>query len=301
MRVIDVIEFLKTNSFTILNEESILEVRSIEDSSFNKSSLGWCSTKNIDLLLKLNSGTVLMSSELAEEYLKIKSTFLFNTIIVINPRKSFAEVVRYFFMEKMEWLGVHSSAIIHPTVEFDKSLITIEPNVVIEKNVIIGKRVFIGANSVIKSGTLIHEDVKIGSNNTIGGVGFGYEPNEDGDYELIPHLGNVVLNEKVEIGNNTCIDRAVLGSTILENNVKVDNLVHIAHGVKIGANSLVIAHAMIAGSVQIGKNTWVSPCASIKQKLKIGDNVIIGMGSVVLKNVENGDVVAGVPSKKLIK
>ncbi len=299
MNILEIVEFLKAESCSILNEESILEVRSIEDSAFNKSSLGWCSTKNIDLLLKLDSGTVIISSELAEEYLKIKSIFPFNTIIVVNPRKSFAEVVRNFFIEKLEWFGVHPSVIIHPTVEFDKSLITIEPNVVIEKNVIIGKRVFIGSNSVIKSGTQIHDDVKIGSNNTIGGVGFGYEINEDGGYELIPHLGNVILKEKVEIGNNTCIDRAVLGSTILENNVKVDNLVHIAHGVKIGANSLVIAHAMIAGSVQIGNNTWVSPCASIKQKLKIGDNVIIGMGSVVLKNVENGEVVAGVPSKKI--
>ena len=299
MKITEIVEFLKPDSFTILNEDSILEVRSIEDSLFNKSSLGWCSSKNIDLLLKLDSGTVLLSSELAEEYLKIKYTFPFNTIIVVNPRKSFAEVVRYFFMDMIECLGVHDSAIIHPTVEFDENLVTIEPNVVIEKNVILGKRVFIGANSVIKSGTVIHDDVKIGSNNTIGGVGFGYEPNEDGGYELIPHLGNVILKEKVEIGNNTCIDRAVLGSTILENNVKVDNLVHIAHGVKIGANSLVIAHAMIAGSVQVGKNTWVSPCASIKQKLKIGDNVIIGMGSVVLKNIEDGDIVAGVPSKKI--
>ena len=299
MNILEIIEFLNPESFTVTNEEPILEVRSIEDTEFNKSSLGWCSFKNIDLLLKLNSGTVLLSSELAEEYLKLNSFFPFNTIIVSYPRKSFAQVVRNFFMEKLEWMGVHPSVIIHPTVEFDKSTITIEPNVVIEKNVILGKRIIIGANTVIKSGTLIHDDVKIGSNNTIGGVGFGYELNEDGIYELIPHLGNVVLNEKVEIGNNTCIDRAVLGSTILGYNVKVDNLVHIAHGVKIGSNSLVIAHAMIAGSVQVGENTWVSPCASIKQKLKIGDNVTIGMGSVVLKNVENGDVVAGVPSKKI--
>jgi len=299
MKFFEIVEFLNPESFTILNEELILEVRSIEDTEFNKSSLGWCSLKNIDLLLKLNSGTVLLSSELAEEYLKINPVFSFNTIIVSNPRKCFADVIRHFFMEELEWRGVHSSAVIHPTVEFDESLTTIEPNVVIEKNVIIGKRVIIGANTVIKSRTVIHDDVKIGSNNTIGGVGFGYEPNEEGVYELIPHLGNVILKEKVEIGNNTCIDRAVLGSTILGENVKVDNLVHIAHGVRIGSNSLVIAHAMIAGSVQVGENTWVSPCASIKQKLKIGDNVTVGMGSVVLKDVENGDVVAGVPSKKI--
>jgi UDP-3-O-[3-hydroxymyristoyl] glucosamine N-acyltransferase len=300
MNIKEVIEFLNPISYHIVKDELILEVRSIDDVEFNKSSLGWSSLKNLHLLLKINSGIVLMSSELANEFLKIKPSFPFNSIIVENPRKSFAEVLRHFFVEKTQWEGIiHPSATIHPSVDLDKRNVTIEPNVVIEKNVEIGHRVTIGANTVIKSGTIIYDDVKIGSNNTIGGVGFGYNLNEEGVYELIPHLGNVILYNKVEIGNNTCIDRAVLGSTILESEVKVDNLVHIAHGVKIGSNSLVIAHAMIAGSVQIGKNTWVSPSSSIKQKLKIGDNALIGMGSVVLKNVEDNSVVVGVPAKKI--
>ena len=295
----DLIQYLNPISSQISNDNLILDVRSIEDKDFSQSSLGWCSLKNLEFLLNINFGTVIISAELANEYLKIKSFFPFNTIVVENPRKSFAEVLRFFFVEKQEFIGIHSSVTVHPTAEFDQKQVTFEPNVVIEKNVKIGNRVVIGANTVIKSGTIIYDDVKIGSNNTIGGVGFGYEPNEDGVYELIPHLGNVILYNKVEIGNNTCIDRAVLGSTILENEVKVDNLVHIAHGVKIGANSLVIANSMIAGSVQIGKNTWVSPSSSIKQKLIIGDNALVGMGSVVLKNVEDGSIVAGVPAKKI--
>jgi UDP-3-O-[3-hydroxymyristoyl] glucosamine N-acyltransferase len=295
----DIIQYLNPISSQISNDNLILDVRSIEDKDFSQSSLGWCSLKNIQFLLNINFGTVIISSELAKEYLTINSTFPFNAIIVDNPRKSFAEILRFFFVEKQEFLGVHPSVSIHPTVKYDEQQVTFEPNVVIEKNVKIGDRVIIGANTVIKSGTIIGDDVKIGSNNTIGGVGFGYEPNEEGVYELIPHLGNVILHNKVEIGNNTCIDRAVLGSTILETEVKVDNLVHIAHGVKIGANSLVIANSMIAGSVQIGKNTWVSPSASIKQKLIIGDNALVGMGSVVLKNVEDGAIVAGVPAKKI--
>ena len=299
MNVLSLVNFLEPLSLTIVNEESILEVRSIDDEDFKSTSLGWCSIKKLDLLLKVKSGTVLLNSELAENYLTINSSFPFNAIIVENPRKSFAEVLRHFFIEESEWKGIHSTSTIHPSVVFDENLITIEPNVVLEKNIRIGKRVYIGANTVIKSGTIIGDDVKIGSNNTIGGVGFGYEPNEEGVYELIPHLGNVILHDKVEVGNNTCIDRAVLGSTVLESEVKVDNLVHIAHGVRIGSNSLVIAHAMIAGSVQIGKNTWVSPSASIKQKLIIGDNALVGMGSVVIKNVEDGAIVVGVPAKKI--
>ena len=295
----DLIQYLNPISSQISNDNLILDVRSIEDKDFSQSSLGWCSLKNLEFLLNINFGTVIISAELANEYLKIKSFFPFNAIIVENPRKSFAEVLRHFFIEESEWKGIHSTSTIHPSVVFDENLITIEPNVVLEKNIRIGKRVYIGANTVIKSGTIIGDDVKIGSNNTIGGVGFGYEPNEEGVYELIPHLGNVILHDKVEVGNNTCIDRAVLGSTVLESEVKVDNLVHIAHGVRIGSNSLVIAHAMIAGSVQIGKNTWVSPSASIKQKLIIGDNALVGMGSVVLKNVEDGAIVVGVPAKKI--
>jgi UDP-3-O-[3-hydroxymyristoyl] glucosamine N-acyltransferase len=92
-----------------------------------------------------------------------------------------------------------------------------------------------------------------------------------------------------------------LESTILHKNVKVDNLVHIAHGVEIGANSLIIANAMIAGSVKIGENTWIAPSSSIIQKTTVGNDVIVGLGSVVLKNVEDGSVVAGVPARKIEK
>ena len=113
----------------------------------------------------------------------------------------------------------------------------------------------------------------------------------------MPHIGNVHLKENVEIGNNVCIDRAVMGSTLLSENVKVDNLVHIAHGVQIGKNSLIIANSMIAGSVVIGDNVWVSPSASIRQKLIVENDALVGMGAVVVKNVTESSVVAGNPAK----
>ena len=242
-----------------------------------------------------------MSVESAEILKKSNFNLLFNVIVVENPRKAFANVLRAFFLEKKEYGKIYSSATIEDSVKYNSETINIGPNVVIEDDVLIGDFVCIGANSVIKKGTIISDFVTIGSNCTIGGVGFGYELNDDGIYELIPHLGNVVLKEKVEIGNNVCIDRAVLGSTILEKEVKVDNLVHISHGVFIDENSLIIAHAMIAGSVKIGKNTWVAPCSSIKQKVIVGDNVTIGLGSVVLKNVSNNQTVVGVPAKNIQK
>jgi UDP-3-O-[3-hydroxymyristoyl] glucosamine N-acyltransferase len=143
--------------------------------------------------------------------------------------------------------------------------------------------------------------VKVGCNCTIGGTGFGYEKDENGEFQLIPHLGNVVLEDYVEIGNNTCIDRAVLGSTILEENVKVDNLVHIAHGVKVMRNSVVIANAMVAGSVVIGENSWISPSVSILNQKKVGNNALVGLGAVVIKDVEDNDIIVGNPGKSIKK
>ena len=116
---------------------------------------------------------------------------------------------------------------------------------------------------------------------------------------IIPHVGNVVIENGVEIGNNTCVDRGVLGSTILKENCKIDNLVHIAHGVVVGRNALVIALALVAGSVEIGENAWIAPSSSILQKVKIGKNATIGMGAVVLKNVGEEEVWVGNPAKKL--
>lgn len=299
MKLKEIIDFLNPISVHINEENQILNVKSIDDCSFQENSLGWCSDKNRELLKNLKKGTVLISSTLERELSENNARNLFNRIVVENPRLSFAEVLRTFFVKQPVFGVIHSSSVIDESVQMNIDNVIIGPNVVIEENVKIGSNVIIGANSVIKAETIIFDNVKIGSNCTIGGVGFGYEPNEEGIYELIPHIGNVVLNDSVEIGNNVCIDRAVMGSTILEREVKVDNLVHIAHGVYIGSNSLIIAHAMIAGSVKIGKNTWVAPCAAIKQKVEIGNNALIGLGSVVLKNVGDNDIVAGVPAKKI--
>ena len=177
----------------------------------------------------------------------------------------------------------------------------INPGVVIERGVEIGKKVSIGYNTIIKQNTIIHNNVKIGANCTIGAIGFGYEKDVKGSYNVIPHIGNVIISKHVEIGNNVCIDKAVLGSTLIGENVKIDNLVHIAHGVKLGKNSMVIANSMIAGSVEIGSNCWISPSASIIDRISIGKDSLIGMGAVVIKDVKSNEVLIGNPAKLLKK
>ena len=147
----------------------------------------------------------------------------------------------------------------------------------------------------------IHWSAHIGTGSVIGGDGFGYAREADGTLVKIPHRGNVIIEENVSIGANTCIDRAAVGSTVIGAGTKIDNLVHIAHGVKIGKNCLIIAGAVIGGSVEIGENSYIGIGAMIKNKIRIGKNCVIGMGSVVVKDVPDGVTVVGNPAKELKK
>jgi UDP-3-O-[3-hydroxymyristoyl] glucosamine N-acyltransferase len=109
----------------------------------------------------------------------------------------------------------------------------------------------------------------------------------------MPHLGYVVIEDGVHIHNNVCVDRGVIGSTIIGAGTCIDNLVHVAHSVKIGKNCLIVAGAVIGGSTEIGDNCFIGINASIKNKLKIGKNVTIGMGAVITKDVPDGATVVG--------
>jgi UDP-3-O-[3-hydroxymyristoyl] glucosamine N-acyltransferase len=291
-------ELLRCSGNDINGTQQISKVLSIDDTAFDVESLGWCSDNNKESLKNLSNGNVIVSHSVYEEF---QGQTDLNLIPVEKPRSAFLKTLQEFFAEKVVFGFVHPTAVIDPTVTFNSNTVNIGANVVIDKDCVLGDRVSIGANSVLKAGCHIGNDCSIGSNNTIGGIGFGYELNDENKYELMPHIGNVVLKDRVEIGNNVCIDRAVLGSTLLEENVKVDNLVHIAHGVKIGKNSLIIANAMIAGSVEIGENVWVSPSSSIRQKLTVENNALVGLGSVVVKNVGADTVVAGNPAKPFEK
>jgi len=277
---------------------TISAARAIDDEAFDASSFGWCSDKNIGKLQSVKSGFVLVS-ESAENNIDFKPAV--NLIVVSSPRGAFASVLKEFFAPQKHFGKVHASAWIDPSVSYNPKTVLIGANVVIEEGCVIGDQVSIDHNTVIKSGTVIKDHVQIGSNCTIGGIGFGYEQDESGNYVAIPHIGNVCIEENVEIGNNVAIDRAVMGSTHIGQNVKVDNLVHIAHGVSIGNNSLIIANAMIAGSVSIGENVWVAPSSSVIQKVSIADNAVVGLGSVVVRDVLEGNTVVGVPARPLPK
>jgi len=275
---------------------TVKQVLSFDEANTDPAVISWVNEKNIEKAYSAKAGVVMCPDTVDESRLPAGCTFM----LFKFPRKAFSELLLAFFVKKRPGPGISKTAVLGNNVKLGKGVF-IGHNTIIEDDVEIGDNVYIWHNNSILSGTIIRNNVQIGSNNTIGGVGFGYEKDEQGHYQAIPHIGGVLIEEKAEIGNNTCIDRAVMGYTVLKKNCKIDNLVHIAHGVVVGENSLVIAHAMVGGSTIIGDNVWVAPNAALINKITIGNNATIGLGAVVVKNVKDNETVIGNPAKPMIK
>lgn len=176
-------------------------------------------------------------------------------------------------------------------------------NVKIHHNVTIGDNVSIGDNSVINSGVSIYYDSIIGSNCilhsgcVIGAEGFGFAPQANGTYKKVPQVGNVILEDEVEIGANACIDRATLGSTILRKAVKIDNLVQIAHNVEVDQNTVIAAQSGVSGSTKIGKSCMVGGQVGIVGHLKITDGTIMAAQAGISKSPKkSGSILQGSPA-----
>lgn len=143
--------------------------------------------------------------------------------------------------------------------------------------------------------------IKWGLNCVVGGTGFGYERDSAGLLWPIPHHGWVCLEPGVELGNCVCIDRGVIGATVIGEGTKIDNLCHIAHGVKIGKFNTIAAHCSIEGSVEIGDYNTFGSGVIVQRKVKVGSNCVFGSGSVVVKDVEDFSVIVGNPGRLLRK
>lgn len=219
-----------------------------------------------------------------------------NIIEADNSKEVFFSVLQQF------WGGVEEKRIADDSVILTNN---------IGKNVAIGHHCFIGENVIIEDNVQIANNVQIecpcyiGDNSiiasgvVIGTDGFGYFQDEQGRYQKVPHFGGVRIGSKVEIGANTCIDRGTIEDTCIGDNVKIDNLCHIAHNVQIGDNSLVIALSMIGGSAILGKDVYIAPGCLIKNQVQIEKDAFVGMGTVVLNNVLQNKVVVGVPAQIL--
>lgn len=166
----------------------------------------------------------------------------------------------------------------------------------------IGNKTKIGLNTIVYGGAQIYYGCEIGKNCTIhsgaiiGADGFGFSPSSANNYQKIPQIGNVIIEDHVEIGANTCVDRATLGSTIIRKGVKLDNLIQIGHNVEIGENTVIAGQTGIAGSTRIGKNCMIGGQVGIVGHLEIGDEVKIAAQSGIGKSLENGAIVQGSPA-----
>jgi UDP-3-O-[3-hydroxymyristoyl] glucosamine N-acyltransferase len=216
-----------------------------------------------------------------------------NLIVSESPRLDFIRAILIIDTE-IGFKRDSKSPIIHSSAQIGR-------NVVIENGVSIGKNTIIEPNSVIFSGTVIGDNCFIRANSTIGSDGFGFERDNSGKPIKFVHLGGVVIGNNVEIGANTCIAKGTLGNTIIEDNVKIDNLVHVAHNCIIRDGAFIIASSVLCGGVEVKSNAWVAPNATISQKLTIGNNAVVGLSAVVTKSVESRTVVAGNPAKVLRK
>ena len=178
--------------------------------------------------------------------------------------------------------------------------VTIGENVKIYSNCYIGKNVIIGDNSIIYPNVSIYHNCKIGENNilhsgvVIGSDGFGFAPNSENNYNKISQIGNVITSDDVEIGANTTIDRATMGSTKIGKGVKLDNLIQIAHNVEIGDHTVIAAQVGIAGSSKIGKNCMIGGQTAVSGHLTIADEVKIAGQSGIAKSIKQvGEIVQG--------
>lgn len=219
-------------------------------------------------------------------------------IKVKNPKVALAKIGNAFFVPQST-PGIHPTAIIDPDAIIGDS-VHIGPYSVVGNAII-------GDWCVIDSNVRIHDDVVLGLNcrikagAVIGGEGFGFERDENGNKFRFPQIGRVIIGDDVEIGANTCVDRGALSDTRIGEHTKINNLCHIAHNNVIGRNVTIAGCVNISGSNVIEDNVWIAPHACIRGFLSIGERSVIGMGAIVTRSVPAGETWVGNPARKLEK
>jgi UDP-3-O-[3-hydroxymyristoyl] glucosamine N-acyltransferase len=225
-------------------------------------------------------------------------------IRVLDAYSSFAVILTaYSEMARANLTGIQEPSFIASSAELGENVfvgafaylgnhVKIANNVKLYPQVYLGDNVTVGENSILYPGVKIHHDCVIGKNVcihagcVIGGDGFGYAPQADGSFKKIPQIGNVIVEDNVEIGANTTIDRSTLGSTIIKDGAKLDNLIQVAHNVEIGMNTVIAAQSGVSGSTKIGKNVMIGGQAGIVGHIVIADGTKINAQSGVGKSIK---------------
>ncbi len=230
-----------------------------------------------------------------------------------NPYLDFARALELFYQPPRYAPGVHPTAVVHPSAKIGKGAhvgpyvviqedVQIGDNAVLLAHVVIYRGVKIGDNFMAHSHTVVREYCRIGNNVilqngvVIGGDGFGFAKNNDGHWHKIGQSGPTVIEDDVEIQANACIDRASVGETRISRGAKIDNLVQVGHGSKVGEDSLLCAQAGLAGSTDVGKNVILAGQVGVAGHCKIGDGAVATAQSGIPNDVRAGAIVSGYPA-----
>lgn len=239
-------------------------------------------------------------------------TFDRDVIVVDNPYLAFAKLLTLFTRRPRNVKGVMSGAFVGEGVTMGKEAsvypgavvgdgvtigdrVTLHPNVTIYEGVVIGDDVTLHAGVSVREGCRIGNRVTIHNGTIIGGDGFGYAPDGQSWFK-IPQIGNVVIEDDVEIGSNVTVDRAALETTRIGRGTKIDNLVQVAHNCLVGEDCILVAQVGIAGSVTLGTHVTLGGQAAIADHVTVGDNVMISGQSGVFNNVASGEILSGTPA-----
>ena len=261
--------------------------------------------------LKFTKASAIITSN-NNEIISLLKSLKVSFIVVDYPRIAFAELLNILYEKEKNKPGIDSSALINKTAKIGKDCY-LGPNVYIGNNTIIGENncilpgtkildnVQIGDNNIIHPNCVIYENTKINnnciinSNTVVGSEGFGFIP-KNGKWIKMPQKGGVVINNFVEIGTNCCVDRPSVGQTIIGEGTKIDNLVQIGHGVKIGKNCAFAAQVGIAGGAIIGDGVILAGQVGVNNRVKVGDNVIASSKCGIHCDIEPGKIISGFPA-----
>ncbi|GAB4163882.1 MAG: UDP-3-O-(3-hydroxymyristoyl)glucosamine N-acyltransferase [Winogradskyella sp.] len=259
-------------------------------------------------IYKTKSSITIVNSDFEPEH-SISTTL----IKVEDAYGAFTKLLEYYNQIKLNKSGIEQPSFVPDTAKIGDDIyigaftyigdnVKLGNNVKIFPNSYIGDNVVIGDNTIVFSGGKVYSDCVIGANCVInsgaiiGADGFGFAPNDKGEYSKVPQIGNVILEDYVDIGAGTTIDRATLGSTIIRRGVKLDNQIQIAHNVEIGKNTVIAAQTGIAGSTKIGENCQIGGQVGIVGHITIGNNVKIQAQSGIGRHVKDNEVLQGSPA-----
>lgn len=294
--VLDIIKYLQKENINFsLCEDNNLQDEIIGFSSlknYKENTIAWC--KGIEFIpewLDIREVKLLITDK--KEIANKRNVLL----VYSDPRTVFFDIVKHFFDISEKRGGIGIGTILGNDVKISEN-VTIGSHCVIEGDIVIGANTIIGNNVVIVNKVSIGSNCTIQSATVIGEDGFAYSE-QNGLKNMIKHYGGVEIHDDVHIGANCCIARGTIDNTIIENGCKIDNLCHIAHNVILKKNVTLIAGSIIYGSAVIGENSYIAS-GLIKDNTFVANNSIIGMGSVVINNMEQeGKTLVGVPAKVL--